>query len=106
MPVWHELLQKVDKSDFDIYTIARDTEALEPLRQYLKDNGLEHLPVILAPERIWRDHKLFGTPTTLVVSRDGVVLRQWRGVWGLEVREEARSVLGVEFVAVAATPTG
>lgn len=106
MPIWHELLQKVDKSDFDIYAVTRDTEALEPLRQYLKNQGLERLPVILAPERIWRGHRLYGTPTTLVVSRDGTVLGQWRGVWGLEVREEARSVLGIEFVAEASIPTG
>lgn len=100
MPYWHQLVNQIDMRKFEVFTIARDSESLEGLREYVSGERIDAVPLILAPERVWRSYKLWGTPTTLVVSHDGSVIRLWRGLWGLETREEARNVLGISFRGV------
>lgn len=100
MPYWHQLADQIDQESFEVYMIARDSESFEQLHDYILAERMDKLPTILAPERVWRTYKLWGTPTTLVISHDGSVIQQWRGLWGAEAREEARAVLGVTFSGI------
>jgi peroxiredoxin len=97
MPYWQQLVDQIDKERFEVYTIARDSDSYEQLQDYLLSEHIDLVPTILAPDRVWRAYKLWGTPTTLVVSRDGSVIENWRGLWGAESRKEAATILGVTF---------
>ena len=97
MPYWRQLVDQIDDKKFEVYTIARDSESLGQLHDYIVSEQLDLVPTILAPDRVWRAYKLWGTPTTLVISQDGSVIQSWRGLWGMEVQEEASAILSVAF---------
>lgn len=97
MPYWHQIIEGIDRERYEVFTVARDSETLENVSEYLEAEHLDPIPTVLAPPRVWRRYKFFGTPTTLVVSKEGAVVKQWRGVWGLEWRNEASKILRMKF---------
>jgi len=74
--------------------------------RYVKDAGLE-FPVYLNPSRDVRlAYGLGGTPSTLVVSTEGVLLKSWLGAYTAESQREVQDYFHVRLPGLVARKAG
>jgi peroxiredoxin len=75
------------------------------LADYIQRNGIS-FPVFTDPDPgTVREYRLGATPATVLISRDGRVVRSWLGAWVGEAQKEIEQQFGLRLPGIAeATP--
>jgi len=74
----------------------------EGLPEYLAKNGLTMPVYIDLSEETRKAYKMGGTPQTIVVSHDGVVLQSWMGAYAGEQQKQVEEYFGLKLPGVKA----
>jgi hypothetical protein len=79
------------------YTAVGLSLTRDGLSEYVSASGLPMQFITDIPPSTVMGYRLGGTPQTIVISKSGRVLRNWRGAYGGEVRAEVESYFGVHL---------
>ncbi len=79
------------------YTAVGVSLTRDGLGEYVAANSLPMQVIADIPPSTVMDYRLGGTPQTIVVSREGRVLKNWRGAYGGPVKAEVESFFGVHL---------
>jgi peroxiredoxin len=96
-PYWQEIISRANANHFQVLGLVSESEDRAEVEQYLRGVGCETLRVAFAPRSVFIDYKLSVTPTTVVVTNDGIVEQAWVGKWDSESLDAARSIFGLPF---------
>lgn len=72
MPLFNELRRKFAPQGFEVLGIAMDDSPREVVPQYVEELGLE-FPILIVTPDVARQYRIFGLPTTYILTRDGRV---------------------------------
>ncbi|HEY6806999.1 MAG TPA: TlpA disulfide reductase family protein [Pyrinomonadaceae bacterium] len=85
MPMWRDLLDKVDSNRFDVVGVVSDREDKNAVSVYADGAGYfktkTPLPLVFFDSEALGSYKLTATPTTLLISSEGKVEHAWIGKW-------------------------
>jgi thiol-disulfide isomerase/thioredoxin len=85
MPMWRDLLDKVDSNRFEVIGVVSDREDKKAVSTYAESAGYFQtktpLPLVFFDSEALGSYKLTATPTTLLISNEGKVEHAWIGKW-------------------------
>jgi peroxiredoxin len=102
-PQWRSLVEHIDSKRYRIQSIVPEGPRAEDVRYMVSTTGLRSVPIGFAPKGVQKQLRVFSTPTTIVVSEDGRVLRVWTGRWGDKDAADAASYFGVPLSGIGPT---
>lgn len=81
---WIPLIQNASASNTEVLLVAMDTEEKTEINSFLKTVNCppqsDEFKIALIPENVREAYKFSITPTTVVVSNEGVVQNAWTGL--------------------------
>jgi peroxiredoxin len=85
-PDWKELILRAKDKNIEIFGIVSESEKNAEIEKYLDSFGCgtkseTPLQILFVSNKILQDNKLTLTPTTILLSGDGQVERNWTGKW-------------------------
>jgi peroxiredoxin len=84
-PLWRNILNKVDSSRVEVLGLVSDKLDKQEVYTHAEELGYfktkAPLPIIFASNESLARYRLVATPTTLLVSKTGVVEHVWVGKW-------------------------
>jgi thiol-disulfide isomerase/thioredoxin len=85
MPLWRDLLDKVDSNRFEVIGVVSNREDKNAVSTYAEGAGYfktkTPLPLVFFDSEALGSYKLTATPTTLLISNEGKVEHAWIGKW-------------------------
>lgn len=83
-PKWKEIISQAKDKNIEVFGVVSETESKEAIEKYLEsldcgENSKTPLPILFVSNEILRNYKLNLTPTTILVSPDGIVEQSWIG---------------------------
>lgn len=99
---WKQALEIANRKNIEAVGLAGEGEDRAQVREYLRANECLASPrrllsVAFVSDIVRRDCRLNATPTTLIVSKDGVVKKAWVGRWSPQ--EAAPALAALEEVS-------
>ncbi len=85
-PEWKELISQAKDKNIEVLGVMSENEDKKAIENYLNsfDCGIDSstpLQVLFVPDETLRNYKLSLTPTTLLLSGNGIVEQSWIGKW-------------------------
>lgn len=93
----HELAQSL-RSRYNLVAVSMSEHQL---REYLSAHPLDCPVLANLPPDIIKAYRFGGTPTTIVVSQDGRVLKIWFGAFAGETQDQIEAYFGIELPGIA-----
>ena len=91
-PLWRNILDQIDTSRVEVLGLVSDELNQRTVSTHAEELGYfktkTPLPVVFTSNESLARYKLVATPTTLLVSKDGIVEHVWVGKWD-EVKTKA-----------------
>lgn len=83
-PKWREVINHSKENHLDAFGIVHEGENSQEIKKYLDDFNLgmsseSPLQVLFVSDETLKSYKLNRTPTTILVSEDGIVEQSWVG---------------------------
>ena len=94
-PTWNQLRTAVDNTKYEVFGLTSERENVEKLKNYLKKEDATSLLTLKLPQNIEKEYKLSLTPTTVIISENGIVEKIWVGKWDDKTKKEAYSYLNL-----------
>jgi peroxiredoxin len=91
-----KFLAKQSQGKFRLIGLSLNKDELE---SYLQKNGIDFPIYTDIPANIQADYKFGGTPQTIVISRDGKVIKNWVGIYTDEVGSEVENYFSIKLPA-------
>lgn len=88
-------MEKVTSDQISIIGVVSEAENEEKLKEYLNMAGCSKLKVARVPNSVIYEYKFSRTPTTLLVSKEGIVESIWLGRWTPQLLSEVEAKLGL-----------
>lgn len=87
-------------NDYEFVGVSLNDKGTEDVQRYVAETGIS-FPVYARPSAdTVRSYALSGTPQTIVVSRDGTVLKNWPGAYIQPIQKEVEDYFGLRLPGV------
>jgi hypothetical protein len=100
---WNSVIRKAPTKGLQVIALAKDSEDKKQIEEFLKAVGCPNesgsFHVALIPRQVGSSYKLVMTPTTLIVSENGVAEYTSHGAWTANDLSTASAGFGFQVVA-------
>ena len=81
LPDLVKIYKSLDRKKIKFYIISIDKKNIDEQINYLRENGIKDLIPLFDPEmKIFRYLKLRGIPTTIMINKNGYVVKKHEGI--------------------------
>jgi hypothetical protein len=98
---WNSPIRQAPNKGIEVIALAQDSEDNEKVKEFLRAVGCPNesadFHVALIPHQTGLNYKLAVTPTTLIISKDGIAEYSSTGVWSADDLATAGGNLGLQI---------
>jgi thioredoxin-related protein len=102
-PYWKKVLQEAQAKHLEVLGVVDAREDKARLASYLQQMGCDEksqfpLKVLLVASEVRQQYKLQSTPNTILLNSNGIVEKQWLGLWQSNEVASAASSLEINLI--------